>query len=377
MAPFPRRRAHAVVTTFILIAAGIAAFAPSAAAGPESIPSPAVNYEFPTGSTLSSVDWAIRVEADPGSLSYVFWINQFHFGDGAFAYTGLQTNGGGERTFLFSVWDATEAKPGSPGSYCLPFKESRSGQSCRMKYDWKAGQTYRFHLAAEDDQWFGMTVTNPGDHTSFKLGSIRAGDSGISPAQMTNWVEYYEWNLHRATCHEQPYTRAWFATPVSGTLTADVTGTDTHPDCGASATPSGGGYVLVGAEGNSARGRITQDHICLQAAKLSNNQKVLGAACTDDQNQWWVRAKDATVRVYLNYCLTATGTAESSPVVIAECTGADAQKWTVESAGLKNTASGRCLTLPGGGHTDPQLVVSTCTGGADQRWSLPPTPGSL
>ncbi|MEK8143227.1 hypothetical protein NKH18_16870 [Streptomyces sp. M10(2022)] len=54
-------------------------------------------------------------------MGNVFWSHQFGFTQGSGAYTGMQSNGGQQRTFLFSLWDATEARAGSEGSYCLDF----------------------------------------------------------------------------------------------------------------------------------------------------------------------------------------------------------------------------------------------------------------
>lgn len=95
------------------------------------------NYTFdPAVTALDSVDFGIKVISDPGYRANVFWSNQFSLvGTSSGGYTGMQSNGGSDRMFLFSVWDATEAKAGTPGSACVDFGGEGIGKSCRMAHE--------------------------------------------------------------------------------------------------------------------------------------------------------------------------------------------------------------------------------------------------
>ncbi len=94
----------------------------------------------------------------------------------------MQTNGRSDTNlFLFSVWDVTEARAGSAGSWCDRFGGEGEGMSCRIWHRWTAGQTYRFHYRSEGSGWWGMTVTNTATGTSFKLGSIESAVTRCVP----------------------------------------------------------------------------------------------------------------------------------------------------------------------------------------------------
>jgi hypothetical protein len=75
----------------------------------------------------------------------------------------------------------------------------------------------------------------------------------------------------------------------------------------------------------------------------------------------------------LGKCLTVAGTANGSLVQLSTCTGAGGQNWTAGANGsLVNPQSGRCLDANGGSSADgTQLIVWTCHGGTNQRWTLP------
>ena len=107
-------------------------------------PNTYTNYAWPAGTVLTSVDFTTTVTDDPGHSANVFWSNQFDFEGGGTAYTGMQTNGGKPRNFLFSVWKATEARPGSPGSHCEDFQENGAGKTCGIHFDWQQGHAMRF-----------------------------------------------------------------------------------------------------------------------------------------------------------------------------------------------------------------------------------------
>ncbi|MGC1548001.1 MAG: ricin-type beta-trefoil lectin domain protein [Rhodanobacter sp.] len=339
------------------------------------------NYAFaPTVTGLDSVDFAITVNTDPGYQSNLYWSNQFDLvgAKGSGGYTGMQSNGGDPRMFLFSVWNATESKPGAKGSYCLRFGGEGVGQSCRMAHEWKQGHTYRFHVAFEGDRWLGVTVTDLTSHESFKLGSIRTAANQISPKGMVNWAEYFEWNEPDASCYDQPYTSADFALPSgnNGSAIATVASTKVSKSCApySVVSKSADGTVQRNAIGNSVRGAITgADHRCLAASNDSAHTSAISTQCKDGRNQAWVYALDKTLRLQNNRCLSVgDGKAASRAAIdVATCNAGPNQQWVLANAQLRNRSSGLCLTTPDKGES---LTVDACQSAVNQRWVLPLIP---
>jgi hypothetical protein len=102
-----------------------------------------------------------------------------------------------------------------------------------------------------------------------------------------------------------------------------------------------------------------------------NPVQVWGCDQTNAQN--WGMNSDGTVQA-LGKCMTVNngGTTDGSLVVLWHCTGAGSQIWRPEANGeLINPASGKCLEDPGSGSWGTQLDITTCTGAADQQWTVP------
>ncbi|WP_372409216.1 ricin-type beta-trefoil lectin domain protein [Streptomyces luteireticuli] len=363
------------LATALTSATGIAV----ATAGPASAsetPGSYTDYAFPGGTKgLSDVTFRTTVTKDPGRAANVFWSHQFGFTKGNGAYTGMQANGPGEkRTFLFSVWDAKEAKPGSRGSYCVDFGGEGEGKSCRIKYDWKEGRTYRTRVAAEGDRWFGVTVTDETTGGSFKLGSIRAASDRISPGGMVDWTEYFEWNDDRASCNDQPYSQVRFGLPQGdgGRATARVSGTSVSGGCSALSRvgTSSDGSVQSNGVGNSVRGPVTGP-----GGKVIDAAGVLRPP-TGAEDQQWVLGKDKALHLMKSgRCLdvAGNGTANGTPVLVYGCNGGANQQWVRSNSGLRNPSSGRCLTAPSAAD-GARLQIRDCTGAGSQRWTVPATP---
>ncbi|MFB6777835.1 DUF3472 domain-containing protein [Streptomyces sp. NPDC056352] len=359
------------------------------------------HYTFPAGTPdLSSVTWSTTVTVDPGFTSHTFWSHQFGFNQGNGGYIGMQDNGGEDQLFLFSVWDVTQAKPGSKGSWCQDFGGEGTGYSCRMNVPWKAGHTYTFNVASEGGGWFGATVEDTTAHTSFKLGSILTPATGIKTAGMVDWVEYYEWSMTRSTCVQQPYSAAAFGLPKATTLNnTQVTGTATRPenngDCAnvtSTIGPDGGEQVL--GIGNSTRDAVTDragncldvegvDHAQLEWAEdadlaADENRAAVVETCHRRTDQGWVHGADRTLRLVNNFCLTAApeaaGNDKKVPVTITTCAGTPGPltTWTYGAQGsIVNDATGQCLYAPGGNETGHRVELRDCTGRADQQWTAP------
>lgn len=364
---------------------------PTQAAGPGTTPGTYTDYAFSGAPVLTDVTWSTTVQHDPGYRADIFWSHQFGFDKGNGAYLGMQSNGGSKRTLLFSVWDVSEAKTGSDGSWCLAFGGEGEGMSCRMNLDWTAGHRYTFEVAAEGDGWFGATVADTATGASYKLGSIKTPATAISPRGMVDWTEYFEWNDSRATCYDQPFSDARFGVPTGngGTVTASVSGTSHSDNACASMTRTdvaADSTVQNLAIGNSARGAVTgQAGKCLDALGGVTDGTVADLfPCSGGANQAWVRAADGSLRLPSDYCLTAEGTGNGAAVRVRDCAGTGAggavtdaaRQWTYSTSAhtLVNKASGRCLDVPGGDTSDgTALILWDCSGSANQQWNVPAT----
>jgi hypothetical protein len=91
------------------------------------------------------------------------------------------------------------------------------------------------------------------------------------------------------------------------------------------------------------------------------------ASCTGGTSQRFTLATDGTLQV-AGRCAAADG---DGSVRSDGCGSAgDSGQWRAGPDGsLVNTSSGRCLTDPG--RAGATTTTATCTGGSDQRWSLP------
>ncbi|MFJ2230015.1 MULTISPECIES: ricin-type beta-trefoil lectin domain protein [Streptomyces] len=388
---FPFRRATRPARSVALASAAVLAAALGTAlttadtAAASDTPGSYTNYGFPSGAgALDNVTFRTTVTKDAGPGSRIFWSHQFDFTAGSSGYTGMQSNGPGqERTFLFSIWDADEAKSGSEGSYCVDFGGEGVGKSCRLRTDWKEGDTFRTRLAHEGDRWFGVTVTNETTGASFKLGSIRAGSTRISTGGMVDWTEYFEWNNPKASCDDQPYSQARFGLPEGddGAVTASVASTRTSTSCASRSQVDrvDGGTVQTNGIGNSLRGPVTGlgGKVVDGSRNVSGDPAILYGP-TGGANQAWTLGGDGALHLADNgLCLDLKdgGTANGTPVILWDCSGGANQQWRYENGTLRNPVSGRCLDVPDGNAADgTPLAVWDCDGAANQKWTVPATP---
>ncbi|OHX14252.1 hypothetical protein BI347_12630 [Chromobacterium sphagni] len=329
------------------------------------------HYRFPAGvKALDAVDFTTTVNHDPGDSANVYWANQFDLVGTSGAYAGMQSNGGRQRTFLFSAWDTTDARPGSPGSYCTSFSGEGEGRSCRIHVDWTHGHAYQFHVAYEGGGWLGVTVNDLTSKTSFKLGSIKTASKRISPNNMVNWTEYFEWNNSRSTCLGQPYSQATFAAPagmVGGKpQQAVINGSETSKAClgFSNVTVSARASVQENGIGNSARGALANRGLCLEASNgLQDGSTPLTSVCNGSAFQSWVWARDQSLQLQNNYCLEENG----SGVEVRTCSGASG--WNLGGGQIRSQQSGLCLSANRPGQR-PSLLQ--CSDAASQAWSQPP-----
>ncbi|NTY37979.1 RICIN domain-containing protein [Burkholderia diffusa] len=372
------------------------------------------NTWFP--STLRSVailDLFITPQTDPGPNSNVFWSNQVNSLHG---YTGLQStelvsaSEGTGKQFLFSLWGATAAKPGTPasagigaGSYCTvsgSATDGSAGAQCRYRYEWQAGHTYRFRITPDTSQgpgWFKSNVTDvtggaTGD--SFDIGSIYVGttQTQVPVSSISQWVEYFDWNSSRTSCASVAYTNAQFSVAAYDGLgnpvtvpAPSVTVNKTCPAAYANASESNGVATLIGGPRQSAAGLVKANGACLTASGglRDGNAAVLGACPTlasvrasggtHFNPQLWVAAGDGTLQTKYSYCLTAQAPSAGNGALLRTCVAGEAdQQWLVKSgtapgsAQLVSQPTGRCLAPAAGG----TLSLQTCAA-ATAVWTTP------
>ncbi|MBZ5793733.1 DUF3472 domain-containing protein [Burkholderia contaminans] len=368
------------------------------------------NTWFPsTVRSVGTLDLFITPKTDPGPNSNVFWSNQINSLNG---YTGLQStelvsaSEGVGKQFLFSLWGATAAKPGTPasagigaGSYCTvsgSATDGSAGAQCRYRYQWIAGHTYRFRITPDTSQgpgWFKSNVTDvtPGSTgDSFDIGSIYVGNkqTQVPVSSISQWVEYFDWNSSRTSCASVAYTNAQFSIraydSIGNAVTVPAPSVTVNKSCPASdanASEENGVATLIGGPRQSAAGLVKASGACLTATSgLSDGSPAALAACptrasvrtsggTHFNPQLWVVAGDGTLQTKYSYCLTA----QANGTLLRTCVaGATDQQWLVKagtgpgSAQLVSQPTGRCLVPAAGG----ALSLQPCTA-ATAVWTAP------
>ncbi len=371
------------------------------------------NTWFPsTVRSVAILDLFITPQTDPGPNSNVYWSNQV---DPLHGYTGLQStelvsaNEGAGKQFLFSLWGATAAKPGTPasagigaGSFCTvsgSATDGSAGAQCRYRYDWQAGHTYRFRITPDTNQgpgWFKSNVTDvtagaSGD--TFNIGSIYVGttQTQVPVSSISQWVEYFDWNSSRTSCTSVAYANAQFSIRAYDSLgntvqvpAPSVTVNTTCPSSYANASESNGVVTLIGGPQQSAAGLVKASGVCLTASDgLTEGSPAALTACptpaavrasggTYFNPQLWVAAGDGTLQTKYSYCLTAPAPHAAGGALLRTCVpGEAAQQWHVTAgprpgaAQLVSLPSGRCLAPAGGA-----LGLQPCSA-ATAVWTTP------
>jgi len=122
--------------------------------------------------------------------------------------------------------------------------------------------------------------------------------------------------------------------------------------------PTGG--PIVGASGKCAD---------VNGASSADGTRIQLWTCNGGTNQQWTR--DGNTLRSLGKCMTAVGTADGGQVQLSTCAGTGAQNWTATNGTLVNQASNKCLDANGASSANgTQLIVWSCHGGANQRWTL-------
>jgi hypothetical protein len=125
-----------------------------------------------------------------------------------------------------------------------------------------------------------------------------------------------------------------------------------------------------------ATGPITgYEGLCLddRSASTANFNPIQVYTCNGSGAQQWTVASNDTLQV-LGKCLDvdAAGTTNGTTVDLYSCNGTGAQTWQPQSDGaLLNPSSGKCLDDTGYGGSGTQAQIWSCTGSANQEWTLP------
>ncbi|MFC9331220.1 glycoside hydrolase family 3 C-terminal domain-containing protein [Kitasatospora sp. NPDC057015] len=159
---------------------------------------------------------------------------------------------------------------------------------------------------------------------------------------------------------------------TTGTSTVTVTAKDGN---GAQATTSFT-WTVAPAATVARTGPVTgYASLCLdvRAASSADRTPVQVYTCNGTGAQSWTTQSDGTLRAF-GKCLdvNGAGTADGTLVQLYTCNGTGAQNWQPQATGeLRNPASGKCLTDPASGPSGTQLVIFSCSAGANQKWTLP------
>ena len=110
----------------------------------------------------------------------------------------------------------------------------------------------------------------------------------------------------------------------------------------------------------------------MPGASRTNGTGLIIYTCNGAANQRWTRTAAGELRIYDNStCMDAGVSQQGTRVTINSCNGGSSQKWTLNANGtVTNTQSGRCLDVSGASTANnAAVIVWTCTGAANQRWS--------
>jgi hypothetical protein len=133
--------------------------------------------------------------------------------------------------------------------------------------------------------------------------------------------------------------------------------------------------IATGAGGTST-GRLLglQSNRCLDVPNRSQTSGTRLSIwdCNGGTNQQWTQLASGAFQVYGTRCLEfPSGAAAGTQVQIGDCTGAANQQWRFNADGtITSVSTGLCLDVSGQATANgSSVVVWTCNGGQNQRWS--------
>ncbi|MBL7261638.1 RICIN domain-containing protein [Paractinoplanes lichenicola] len=160
--------------------------------------------------------------------------------------------------------------------------------------------------------------------------------------------------------------------PPVATSPTPISLTPTSPGGGEKTAPTGGPQLVAPDPPSSDRTAVIrgQNGQCLDlnGAVAVDGNFVQTYECNNSVAQTWTLATDGTLRVMGKCALLVGGGA----VEVTTCDGRTPAQWRASGQRLLSAVNNNCLTDPAGGRkSGSRVVVTDCTGSANQRWSLP------
>lgn len=367
------------------------------------------NFSFSGNQPIKNQTFRMQILQDAGAAANAFWSNNLlkTGSDVDGLYLGYQSNGPNQRrTFIYSVWDTEEYRPGSANSYCLIFTGEGRGVSCRMRHEVKEGHIYRLSLTMGEGNWTTAKVVDETTGEEFTLGTIKLKNDHLS-REVSKWVEYFEWNDPKSNCFDQPYSKVKHFTPTGNNGTLVATLKENRPTdniCKGMVridTVTDGTIQMLNV-GNSVKEAITgldnkimtaeqglregspitlrtdvhtfmsiaaPDAACLDVKNASQAAGTITqlSNCNGGSAQLWTQQDQQLKSQLSGLCLTQSG----KSVLSQPCSQSSLQKWQVNGSGLKNIASGQCLSLKN--RSLERLTpaeMSDCDNNPTQQWAM-------
>ncbi|TCS35967.1 Fascin domain-containing protein [Paucimonas lemoignei] len=276
------RNAAALLMSYVFITSAGVANAQSTAQT-HNLSLPYLGWAYP--GTPATLETDLKFLADPGPTTPWFLSHQFVLEDanGAYSsggYIGMQTNmmGSNAKGVMFSIWNATSAKPGN-GATCQPFGGEGVGMQCYLAYPWVAGKTYRLRVVNDRGSAYSAYVidTSTATPTVTYIGQIQAPVSAVNLGRNSvQWAEYY--GQAPANCADFPYVKAQWSRPKgdNGVILADkptIQYAETAYCRNTAVIASGSDYLMEG--GNPAAGN--RQHLTNSTGKYLNQVTTNGA----------------------------------------------------------------------------------------------------
>ena len=170
-------------------------------------------WKFDPNSGFRDIEQKIKVRK---KAPFTFWAQFWRWtGQDVGGYVGLQTDGNrfdgstGE-TAIFSLWDASDAK----GPSCGTFGGEGVGYSCRLAYPIKTKHSYRLRVErgrpTEQGQWWRAAIKNMTSGRTRTIGSIRVASGFTLMGEPMNFSEYFG---PAVPCDEVPVSVALWSAP--------------------------------------------------------------------------------------------------------------------------------------------------------------------
>lgn len=173
--------------------------------------------------TLYNIDMPLKINVDPGPRTSRFFAEQLSIGTFG-AYIGLQTdmqlpNNKIGKGAIFSIWNATGGVPGTQGSWCQSFGGEGVGYSCRIAYNWTAGNTYRLRVWQITSNSWGAFVMNmtTGEEVSLGTITIPTSKNPLLSGGVITFTEYYGGDFN--ACSDLKLSQVTWGMPVGNNST--------------------------------------------------------------------------------------------------------------------------------------------------------------